>query len=67
VEVAVFLGAFELLVLFLVPVVIADRGAPPGHLRTGSVGPGERLPVVRALAADLGRPRTPSSAPTARW
>ena len=62
-----FLGAFELLVLFLVPVVIADRGAPPGHLRTGSIGPGERLPVVRALAADLGRPRTPSSAPTARW
>ena len=25
-----------------------------GHIRTGSIRPGERLPVVRALAADLG-------------
>ena len=25
-----------------------------GHIRTGALRPGERLPVVRALAADLG-------------
>ncbi len=25
-----------------------------GHIRTGTIRPGEKLPVVRALAADLG-------------
>ena len=30
------------------------RSQIAGHIRTGSIRPGERLPVVRALAADLG-------------
>lgn len=30
------------------------RSQIAGHIRTGSIRPGEKLPVVRALAADLG-------------
>lgn len=30
------------------------RSQIAGHIRTGSIRPGEKLPVVRVLAADLG-------------
>ncbi len=30
------------------------RSQIAGHIRTGNIRPGEKLPVVRALAADLG-------------